>query len=64
MTIIETIGYKTLEEFVAMAEETGISYNGNDIPKSVQSAVVEIVKDYLNKIMVDANINGIKGRRC
>ena len=49
MTIIESMGYEALEEFVETAKEMGICYCGNDIPPSVQSAVIEIVSQYLEE---------------
>jgi hypothetical protein len=49
MTHAERYGIKALEKFVDNANEMGICYGGADIEEDVQTMVIDIVNDYIDK---------------
>ena len=49
MTNAENLGMSMLEDFIETAKQMGICYCGNDIPKAVQIAVIEIVEQYIEE---------------
>lgn len=54
MTHAERYGIKALEKFVRNADKMGICYGGADIERDVQSMVINIVNDYIDKYRYDS----------
>ncbi len=49
MTVAEKMGLDALNTFIDRASKEGICYNGENMDKTIQDAVIEVVKQYVEE---------------
>ena len=49
MTVVEKMGLEALKKFIDHASKKGICYNGENMDKTIQDAVIEVVREYVEE---------------